>query len=136
MEKTADSTHGKKVHLSVEVDHPETEYINDTFESTPMGSLFISGEFKLTSIGVETIPQKNWVSHLVPNHYYPSREPDKEREKIQYIPIENVEYGHPKYTAESLIIINQIGAGSSSRVYKCIYVPTLSLVAVSLSKVI
>lgn len=36
----------------------------------------------------------------------------------------------PRYTQEALIFVQEIGRGSSSRVYKCIHVPTLSLVAV------
>lgn len=38
--------------------------------------------------------------------------------------------GRPKYTKEAILYIEEIGRGSTCRVHKCIYVPTLSLVAV------
>ena len=39
--------------------------------------------------------------------------------------------GGPRYTEEAILYIDEIGRGSTSKVYKCIYVPTLSFVAVS-----
>jgi hypothetical protein len=117
--------------LSIEVDDPKSTDINDTFESTDSSPSFISGGFKLTSSGVDAIPEKRKIPHSLPFHRYPSREPNQKKEEILHDPIKFVVKGHPKYTNETLIIIDQIGTGSSSRVFKCMHVPTLSLVAVS-----
>jgi hypothetical protein len=122
---------GNKLHLSIQVDDPTSTNDNDTFESTDTSPCFMSGGIELTSSGIEAIPEQRKVPHLLPFHHHPSREPNQERGGRLHHPIKFVVKGQPRYTNETLVIIGQIGSGSSSRVFKCIYVPTLSLVAVS-----
>lgn len=105
--------------------------LNEIYDDTTDNS-FISGGFTLTSSGVDSIPNGMAMSHLLPFKHIPHRDPYKEREKMSHhCPINSIVTGYPKYTKEAIIIISQIGAGSTSHVYKCIYMPTLSLVAVS-----
>ena len=37
---------------------------------------------------------------------------------------------HARHTRETLVMLSEVGRGSTSRVFKCLYVPTLELLAV------
>ena len=40
----------------------------------------------------------------------------------------------PRHTQEAIIVIREIGRGASGIVYKCLYIPTLTFVAVSMAR--
>ena len=107
--------------LSLIINHHEAE--ESSQGSSPEYS---SGGFHLTSTGILGIPETSaYYGPTTPHFTSPSEIQNNDRNLMSQIA------SHPRYSLEAIEGISQIGEGTSCTVRKCIYVPTLSLIAVS-----
>ena len=93
---------------------------------------YSSGGFHLSSVGIEAIPENNSPYDPITSHCnMPHSEAEFDMKKKYGHTLSPITSSHPRYSQEAIVRISQIGRGNSSTAHKCIYVPSLSLIAVS-----
>lgn len=95
---------------------------------------YSSGGIKLTASGIGTIPEKIESSSITQPTFIPCEVDCGSETNSCFHPPRSIISYHPRYSQEAIIIMSEIGRGTSSVVHKCIYVPTLSFVAVRFSR--
>ena len=79
-------------------------------------SMFSDGGFKITPYGIESIPDE--LSALTcPTSL--NQDDNNESDTV------------PRYTTDATVVLRKVGRGASSTVYKALYIPTLTFIAVS-----
>ena len=91
--------------------------------------VYSSGGIKLTASGIGRIPERSEYSIFSPSKTIGNgaNSPAGGCGKTSTVSC------HPRYSQEAILFISEIGRGTSSIVHRCIYIPTLSFVAVRLS---
>ena len=90
--------------LLINMDHTK-----QTVSQNPGHGCYHAGSFEISPSGIDSVP------HGLPSALSLSISP-------------------PRHTQEAIIVIREIGQGASGTVYECLYIPTLTFVAVRAAK--
>lgn len=115
---------------------PSTLVIDVPEIASPIPSLiespiYTSGGIKLTASGIGIIPEKSDHSIFSPSESMDNGANSPASRCCK--PLASPVSYHPRYSQEAILFVSEMGRGTSSIVHRCIYVPTLSFVAVRLS---
>lgn len=105
-----------KIHIEVESARSLDDYIS------PSGEFAIGG-FHLSSQGIEVIPKSVTPLMSAKNSVVPSKSASPPSHEV------------PRFTRTATVLLKQIGKGGSSEVTQGLYLPTMTMVAVSISSI-